>query len=139
MGSWANSLHVRAVSTAAVADAVRAILLDSGHRVHTGRPAPAAASRILPFRAGVQDADEDRDEDDWDADAEESAGGDGNVRSVRLFEPRRGWVGVLDSEPFSGLAQQLSARLNTDALSVLVNDSDAWYYELHRRGRSLDE
>lgn len=137
MGSWANSLHVRADSAAAVADAVRAVLLESGHRVHAGQAAPAAAGRILPFRPGGPVLADDQDEEDWDGGHLPDSSG--TVRSVRVFEPCQGWVGVLDSESFSPLAQQLSARLGTDTVSVLVNDSDAWYYELHRRGRSADE
>jgi hypothetical protein len=140
MGSWANSVHVRADNPAAVIDTIRAILLESGHRLHTGQGAPVGAASILPFQDTVEeDLTDDHDEDDWEDTRDRFAGRRENVRSIRVNRPCQGWIGILDSEAFSGLGEQLSARLKTDALSVLVNDSDAWYYELRRRGQPFDE
>jgi hypothetical protein len=144
MGSWANSFHVRADNATTVADAVRAILLGSGHRLHTGQASPpVAVGRTLPFpprpRHDDFDDDDDQFEEDFADDSDRSSNTRGGVRSICVYQPCRGWVGVLDSEDFSDLGQQLSARLATDALSLAVNDSDAWCYALYRNGQQFDE
>ena len=67
--------------------------------------------------------------------------GEPEGRNVCIFEPREGWVAVMDSslEGNIELARELSAELNTDTMLVMVNDSDSWYYWLHRNGQSFDE
>src|SRR5262249_12448187 len=70
---------------------------------------------------------------------EESARGRRRRRGVCVFQPVGGWVGVLDTGDADELARGLSARLGTEALFVLVNDSDSWAYLLYRGGRLLDE
>src|SRR5262249_35786827 len=55
-----------------------------------------------------------------------------------IYRPRNGWIGILDSVPFAELGKDLSARLQTDALDVYVNDSDTWGYVLHRKGKKHD-
>jgi len=70
-----------------------------------------------------------------------AVGGEPEARAVSIFEPRAGWVAVMDSslEGNVELAQQLSERLGTDTMLILVNDSDSWYYWLHRDGVEFDE
>jgi hypothetical protein len=138
MGSWANSFHVRGNDPSAVSDAIRALLLESGHRLPGEEPERAASAsrrrrgrpQILrsPFHTS-DDFDDDHDDDDSGEDQ----------RRLCVYRPTNGWVGVLDSEPFSDLIRQLSSRLQTDTLSVMVNDSDSWLYALHRQGRPFDE
>ena len=50
-------------------------------------------------------------------------------------------MAVMDSslEGNIELARELSAELKTDTMLVMVNDSDSWYYWLHRNGQSFDE
>jgi hypothetical protein len=93
--------------------------------------------------------DEDLDVDEFDDDDDDgfepvrfrAFGGEPEARAVSIFEPRAGWVAVMDSslEGNVELAQQLSAHLSTDTMLVLVNDSDSWYYSLHRNGLAFDE
>jgi hypothetical protein len=65
----------------------------------------------------------------------------GSTRSFYLFESSDGWVGVLDCDMIlsSDTAGQLSAALDTYAISFHVNDSDSWHYFLSHRGEPLDE
>lgn len=117
MGSWANSLHVRHTDVHAVADAVRALARSRGYRLQ-GTPAR------WPVAVG---AGEGIDESD-------GFGEEAGARGIAIYQPVEGWAGVLDSGDISELAHDLSARLNADALLVMVNDSDSWLYELYRNG-----
>ena len=49
-------------------------------------------------------------------------------------------MGVLDSDLMGllTLAQELSSRLQTHAICVMVNDSDSWHYELFHKGHEVD-
>jgi hypothetical protein len=158
MGSWANSIHVRHNNPAVVADAVRAIFLGQGYKAgeaQTVRAAVAEADDALPERlpqpehvAPEYDFDSDEDQEAFERDLEgydENApyGGEAMVedsgpRRVSIYRPRGGWIGILDSVSFGDLGSILSARLQTDALDVYVNDSDAWGYVLHRKGKKHD-
>ena len=62
------------------------------------------------------------------------------IRTLCVAETRDGWVGVLDSDLMGllTLAQELSSRLQTHAICVMVNDSDSWHYELFHKGREVD-
>lgn len=110
MGSFANSLHVRSNDAGSVTDGIRQILKNRGFR------GTQAASTLDP-----QDLDP-------------------SVRALHVAESRDGWVGVLDSDLMGllTLAQELSSRLQTHALCVMVNDSDSWHYELFHKGREVD-
>ncbi len=152
MGSWSNSLHVRADDATVVANAIERLLTAKGRRLE---PTPVkTGGRSGPW---IDDEDEFED-DDFAADADDNGdeydeldeggfddedldGGDGGPRGIRIFKPVNGWVGVLDSdlEGISELAGELSLRLSTDTMLVLVNDSDSWYYWLHRNGVPVDE
>ncbi|MHB8901113.1 MAG: hypothetical protein ACYC6Y_20380 [Thermoguttaceae bacterium] len=110
MGSFANSLHVRSDDAEAVADQIRQLLGSRG------------------FRAAG-------DTSTLDCDA-----GDPSVRALQVAEARDGWVGVLDNDLLGllSLAQELSSRLQTHAICVMVNDSDSWHYELFHKGKEVD-
>jgi hypothetical protein len=112
MGSFANSLHVKSDDAAAVADAIRSLLLAEGYE---------ATEEELPRN--------------------ERFGYCGPLRALSVSQAHQGWVSVLDSEMMGSvpLAAALSGRLKTDALYVLVNDSDSWHYQLFRNGQLLDE
>jgi hypothetical protein len=177
MGSWSNSLHVKADSIADVVAAIRVILgkdrfvvtLDEPRRkfARTASAKRAGAEgdepTVLPFHGqerddadepldddltGELDEDLDEDDDDFDddfdaddGDFDEPPDGDVNDRRLIFTETHNGWIGVLDND-FGGLhalAGPLSARLHTDVMAVCVNDSDAWYYVIHRDGRQWDE
>jgi hypothetical protein len=210
MGSWANTLFVKADNAEAVAKEIETTLLARGYKLNT---APAK-SQVGPgwmarqdeelvaeyfgkrdgasdegsdagqfrsgrggagvlrrgessfdddaeFDAGEAEFDADDLDDDFDdefdedldvdayADDEDDGGGsigfggfgDDEGRAICIFEPRAGWVGVMDSslEGNIDLARELSARLKTDTMLVLVNDSDSWYYWMHRNGAEFDE
>jgi hypothetical protein len=194
MGSWANSLHVRAEDARTVVAAIEELFLARGYKLSEApvksRVAPGEMSRqdealvaeITGQRTsrggkpsangehtrdrfggngfdgdfGEGDFDDEFDEDfdvegleDDDADFEDGRFGvygefdDGEPegRTVCIFEPRAGWIGVMDNslEGNIELARELSAQLNTDTMLVMVNDSDSWYYWLHRNGVSFDE
>lgn len=137
MGSWANSYHVRSNDPSAVLDAIRTILVESGHRLQGDEPArPVSVGRRRRGRPHILrnpfPTSDDFDEDDVEEDRDDQ-------RNLCVYRAVNGWVGVLDSEPFSDLTMQLSARLKTDTLSVMVNDSDSWLYSLIRRGQPFDE
>jgi hypothetical protein len=190
MGSWANSLHVRADDARIVVEAIEELFLARGYKLSEApvktRVAPGELSRqdealvaeITGQRGGrssqhfkngdargrfggngfdgdfgESDFDDEFDED-FDVEGMDDEFEDGRFgvygefddvesegRSVCVFEPRAGWVGVMDSslEGNIELARELSARLNTDTMLVMVNDSDSWYYWLHRDGVSFDE
>jgi hypothetical protein len=110
MGSFANSLHVRTEDTGSVADEIRKILKNRGFQVTHDPP------RL---------------------DAEDPGS---SVRTLRVAEARDGWVGILDSDLMGllSLAQELSSRLQTHAICVMVNDSASWHYELFHKGREVD-
>ena len=110
MGSFANSLHVRSDDAEAVVEEIREILKNRGYQ----------ASR-----------------DTSKLDSEDI---DPTVRALHVAEARDGWVGVLDNDLMGllTLAQDLSSRLQTHALCVMVNDSDSWHYELFHKGREVD-
>jgi hypothetical protein len=112
------------------------------------------AANQTPFGTGDFDEDdfddafdEDLDVDDDDSDFDDGEFGYGEFgdedegRAVVIFEPSAGWVGVMDSslEGNVELASELSARLATDTMLVMVNDSDSWYYWMHRNGVPFDE
>ena len=112
MGSFANSLHVRATDAGRVAATLRQLLTEAGY-VATDK-----APKLGPFSAT-----------------------NGSQRGLVVCEARQGWVGVLDSD-LAGLltlGEELSRRLDTYAIQFLVNDSDAWIYGLYQSGRQLDE
>jgi hypothetical protein len=141
---------------------------DDAGQSRSGRGAVAGGRRVsssfadngnghqTPFGAGDFDEDEFDDEfdedlniDDFDDDDDFDGGfavhgefGDEDEgRAVAVFKPSAGWVGVMDSalEGNIELASELSLRLATDTMLVMVNDSDSWYYWLHRNGVSFDE
>lgn len=110
MGSFANSLHVRSDNAEAVAHEIRRVLENRGFRT-------------------TQDTSK--------LDAENL---DPSMRALHVADARDGWVGVLDSDLMGllTLAQELSSRLQTHAICVMVNDSDSWHYELFHKGREVD-
>ncbi len=109
MGSFANSLHVRSNDAVSVSEGICRILENRGFRTTED------ASKL------VEDLDS-------------------SVRALHVAEARDGWVGILDSDLMGllTLAQELSARFQTHALCVMVNDSDSWHYELFYKGREVD-
>ena len=111
MGSFANSLHVKSEDAVAVADAVRASLIEGGYRVTHEGPGEEAAWAPSPLRA------------------------------VYVSDSRAAWVGLLDSDLVSSfqLAVDLSQQLDTHAIFFMVNDSDSWHYQLYAGGKQLDE
>ncbi len=110
MGSFANSLHVRTDDAESVAEGIREILKNRGFR-------------------GAEDASK-----------LDTADSDPSQRVLQVAEARDGWVGILDSDLMGllTLAQELSSRLQTHAICVMVNDSDSWHYELFHKGREVD-
>jgi hypothetical protein len=118
MGSWANSLHVKHTDAQTVAKAVRALALTSGYQLEL------AAARAAAGIGATEAA--------WEGSAPQLP------RSVCIYEPSNGWVGILEDGDIQSLARGLSARLDTDTLLVSVNDSDAWGYQLQRRGVEVD-
>jgi len=62
-------------------------------------------------------------------------------RTLFVTESQRDWVSILDSDLTSAvnLAAGLSQALQTEAICVLVNDSDSWHYLLYRDGEQIDE
>ncbi|MEA3399891.1 MAG: hypothetical protein U9R79_01475 [Armatimonadota bacterium] len=110
MGSFANSIHVRADDSAGVVEAVSTVLLAKGY----------------------EPSDQAPHADDW--------GIGGPLRAVRVSKPRDGWVSLLDSEllGIEALAGALSEHLGADVLTVAVNDSDNWVYTLFRSGELED-
>lgn len=111
MGSFANSLHVRAADVATVVEAVRAVLDVGGYR--------------FVSREAWRRRRHEGDYLEW--------------RSVAVFRPCGGWVGVLDNGDLGELAAALSAHLQTDTLHIAVHDSDSWSYEIRRQGWVTDE
>ena len=111
MGSFANSLHVRSSDAAAVAEAIRTVLLAEGYEPTDEEPGEDAL---------------------W--------GGPSALRAVHVSAARDGWVSVLDSDLMNSitLTAQLSGRLETHSLHFLVNDSDSWHYQLYHAGRQVD-
>jgi hypothetical protein len=112
MGSFATSLHVKANDAAAVADALRRLLLDEGYETTEEEP-----ERGFPM--GIPSA----------------------VRAIHLSTAREGWVSLLDSEGIGApdLAAALSGQLQTHAIQFFVNDSDSWHYQLFHAGQAIDE
>ncbi len=110
MGSFANSLHVRSDDAEVVADKIREILENRGFEA-TENPSKLDSDSIDPA-----------------------------VRALHVAEARDGWVGILDNDLMGllTLAQELSSRLQTHALCVMVNDSDSWHYELFHKGHEID-
>jgi len=111
MGSFANSLHVRSDDAEAVAVAVRESLENQGYAATAGESGEVELT-------GLGTA----------------------VRCLRVAEASKGWVGIVDSDLMGmlTLAQDLSFRLQTHAIGVMVNDSDSWHYELFHRGQQVD-
>lgn len=110
MGSFANSLHVRSDDAESVADEIRQIMENRGFQ--------PAENTSMPDGKDL----------------------DPSIRALHVSEACGGWVGVLDSDLMGllTLAQELSSRLQTHALCVMVNDSDSWHYELFHKGREVD-
>lgn len=110
MGSFANSLHVRSDDTESVSRGIRQILEKRGFRFADDPPELDTKSL------------------------------DPSIRALHVAETQEGWVGVLDSDLMGllTLAQELSSRLQTHAICVMVNDSDSWHYELFHKGREVD-
>jgi hypothetical protein len=127
MGSWARSLHIEHADSAAVVNAVRMILVGEGQR-----EVAVERSILASQSSGSSPRDKDRDDDCDDAPPIDDA------RRLCVFQPRNGWVGILDDGEMHDLASLLSARLHAKVLVVLVNDSDAWLYQLYRDGLSVD-
>lgn len=162
MGSWANSLHVRHTDPQAVVRAIRALSLAQGFEVDVGqyKPVKAAAESATPFAQDDTVDDlagkplEDWTEEDFRRDDEEFEKALENYdehatepippveegpqhRRLVVYQPVEGWVGVLEKEGLgSDLGQHLSVVLKADALSLYVNDSDSWGYEILRSGTS---
>ncbi len=164
MGSWATSLHVRHENPSAVAAAIQACLGEQGFDIDQAPavvvtaedeagppvavgqvPAPRRLTQIEDLAAGEDwDADElgddlfEDDGEDGDDFAAEPMPDEPRHRRIRIYRPVNGWIGVLDSFPYSELGEALSRLLQTDALQVYVNDSDYWGYVVHRAGRQTD-
>jgi hypothetical protein len=138
MGSWANSLHVKHEDPTIVQNAIRTLLLGQGYREQA-----VQRSKLGSVVTALGPPDEESSSDDFDADWREGEGesDDGGPadRGICVFRTRPGWVGVLDSGEVWELGALLSAHLRTDTLSVLVNDSDSWWYQIHRNGTAFDE
>jgi hypothetical protein len=113
MGSFANSLHVKCDDAERVKAAIESLLADKGWSATDELPdEPDARFGVTPTR-----------------------------RALFVSAPLGGWVSILDSDLMgeSQLAADLARQLDTYALLVMVNDSDSWYYTLHRGARQLDE
>lgn len=112
MGSFANSVHVRCANDRTVLAAVVDIMLSAGYRV-TGEPSV------------------DADLSSYDP----------RLRAIRISAERNGWCGLLDSDFAAAipLACELSRRLDTNALHVMVMGSSSWQYQLFGGGLQLDD
>src|SRR5207302_9333184 len=95
-------------------------------------------SRALHDEEDLEEGDEDWQDDD---DLENIPDGTAPAqRSLCVFRTSPGWIGVLDSGAMAAdLAPLLSAHLKADTLSVMVNHSDSWWYQIHRHGVPFDE
>jgi hypothetical protein len=111
MGSYGSSLHVRSDDARAVIAEIAKSFGAQGYRI----------------------ADVDRK-------ALERPETRCSCRLLDVAEAENGWVGVLDSDLLGTLtlAQELSARLDTYAICVMVDGSTSWHYELFRKGRPVD-
>jgi hypothetical protein len=111
MGGYASSLHVRSDDAQAVIAEIAKSFGAQGYRI----------------------ADVDRK-------AFEKPESGCTDRLLGVAGAENGWVGVLDSDLLGmlTLAQELSARLDTYAICVMVNGGSSWHYELFRGGRPLD-
>jgi hypothetical protein len=186
MGSWANTLFVKADDARTVVAEIETLLLERGYKpgaapaksqVGAGWMARQDQELVADFFAqgapgGTQagaavkrsnvdsgfkqdDFDDEFDEDldvggfDEDGDPDDGRFGvygdfpsaEPEAHNVCIFEPRAGWVGVMDSslEGNLELTRELSARLSADTMLVLVNDSDSWNYLMYRDGVEFDE
>ncbi|HEY7315655.1 MAG TPA: hypothetical protein VH643_40375 [Gemmataceae bacterium] len=112
MGSFANSLHVKSDNAAKVVAAVRNLLFADGYEI-TDEELPQEALWGMPS----------------------------SLRGIHVSEASEGWVSVLDSDLMQSLSltAALSGELESDAIQVMVNDSDSWHYQLYRRGEHVDE
>ncbi|HSG72720.1 MAG TPA: hypothetical protein VLA12_20065, partial [Planctomycetaceae bacterium] len=112
MGSSIFNYHVRSDNVATVSDRFTALMQSEGYEPIEEQ---TGVSEFWPFS--------------------------GSTRSFYLFESSQGWVGILDCDMIlsSETAGQLSAALDTYAISFHVNDSDSWHYILTHCGLSLDE
>ncbi len=112
MGSFATSLHVKANDAAAVADALRHLLIAEGYEATEEEP-----ERGFPMAAPSP------------------------LRAVHVSAAHEGWVSLLDSEGLGGqtLPAALSGRLQTHAIWFFVNDSDSWHYQLFNAGKQIYE
>jgi hypothetical protein len=112
MGSFANSLHVKSDNAARVAESIRNLLFADGYEITDEEP-PEEALWGMPS----------------------------SFRALHVSEAREGWVSVLDSDLMQSLslAAALSGELESEAIQVMVNDSDSWHYQLYRAGEHVDE
>lgn len=112
MGSFATSLHVKANDTAAVADALRALLFAEGYEATEEEPERG-------FPTGLPSP----------------------LRAIQLSAAREGWVSLLDSAGIDSLTLPvaLSGQLQTHVIQFFVNDSDSWHYQLFYGGQTIDE
>src|SRR5436190_21396161 len=103
MGSFANSLHVKADDAERVARSITEILAERGWRPTDSLP---------------------------DADALATA--PSQLRAMHVSAPHNDWVSVLDTDLMGvhALAVSLAERLSTHAIFFLVDDSDSWGYML---------
>jgi hypothetical protein len=160
MGSWANSLHIRHQDAEAVNNAIRLLMIGQGFREQAvEQPKLASVSNILdaddleisngvavlPSDGHPFDSDEhwddEEDEGEWEEDyfAAEVLPLGPIERNICVFRSRHGWVGVLDSGDVCELGQLLSGQLHTEAIAFMVNDSDSWWFQIHRTGVPFDE
>jgi hypothetical protein len=103
MGSFANSLHVKADRSEMVAAAIHDILRDAEWRPTDQPPDPDAPLGMTNGRRGIQ-----------------------------VSAPVNGWVGLLDSDVvgITELGATLAEKLSVHTILFLVNDSDSWGYGL---------
>ncbi|MDP7018724.1 MAG: hypothetical protein QGG36_23190 [Pirellulaceae bacterium] len=111
MGSFANSWHVKCEDPRDVVRAVEESLISDG------------------FQSSAEEPDDDAM---W--------GMPSPHRALHISDPHRGWIGVLDSDMLgsTALAAEVSQRLQTCCIHILVNDSDSWHYVLYRSGLQHD-
>ena len=103
MGSYANSLHVRADRSEHVVAAIHDLLGEQEWQPTDELPDEEAPLGIPSLR-----------------------------RALVISAPSGGWVSILDSDLMGihELGPQLAERLGTTAIFFLVNDSDGWSYLL---------
>jgi len=113
MGSYANSLHVRADRAEVVVAAIHDILRDADWQPTDELPAADEVLGYLP---------------------------DGK-RAIQISAPANGWVSLLDSDlgGVLDLGGALAEKLATTTIFFLVNDSDGWSYRLVNASGKVSE